>query len=167
LSVILIPLVVCILAMVFDTRAGAQSRTATDTHEPGEVVFVCEHGSVKSLVAMEHFNRKARERGLPYHAVARGIVPERAVPEAVQAGLRTDGFETSDFLPQSLTASDVDHAVLVVSFDQDITKVVAGKARHLAWDNLPGVLADYPRGRAAIVKRVDSLVDELASGNSP
>ena len=159
---ILIRLAVWILAVAFDTRAGAQNRTATDTREPTEVVFVCEHGSVKSLVAMEQFNRKARERGLPYHAVARGIAPERAVPEAVRAGLRADGFETSDFVPQLLTSSDVDHAVLVVSFDQDITRVTAGKVRYLAWDNLPGVLADYPRGRAAIVAQIDSLVDELA-----
>jgi len=167
LRAISIPLVCCTLAMVFSVEARAQSGAAPEMRQPVEVVFVCEHGSVKSLVAMEHFNRKARERGLPYHAVARGIAPERAVPEAVQAGLRADGFETSDFVPRSLTSSDLDHAVLVVSFDQDITKVVAGKVRHLAWDNLPGVLADYPGGRAAIVSRIDFLVDELASKNSP
>jgi hypothetical protein len=66
-----------------------------------------------------------------------------------------------------LKAFDVDHAVLVVSFDQDIENLVAGKARHLAWDDLPGVLADYSRGRTAIVTRVNSLLDELASSNSP
>lgn len=153
--------------MPFDTRAGAQDRMPADTRAPAEVVFVCEHGSVKSLVAMEQFNRKARERGLPYHAVARGIAPERAVPETVRAGLRADGFDTSDFVPQPLTSSDLDHAVLVVSFDQDITKVTTGKARHLSWDNLPGVLADYSRGRAAIVARIDSLLDELARGGVP
>lgn len=165
LRVILILLALCILAMAFDTRAEAQSRTATVAGEPAEVVFVCEHGSVKSLVAMEQFNRETHERGLPYHAVARGIAPERVVPEAVRAGLRADGFETSDFVPQLLTSSDVDHAVLVVSFDQDISKVTAGKVRYLTWDNLPGVLADYPRGRAAIVARINLLVDELARGN--
>jgi arsenate reductase (thioredoxin) len=162
LRVILIPFAVCLLAVALDPQAGAQSRAATAAREPAEVVFVCEHGSVKSLVAMELFNRKARARGLPYHAVARGIAPERAVPEAVRAGLRADGFETSDFVPQLLTSSDVDDAILVVSFDQDITRVVTGKVRHLAWDNLPGVLADYPRGRAAIAARIDALVDELA-----
>ena len=165
MRVILLPLAISILAVALDTQAAAQSRTATDTREPAEVVFVCEHGSVKSLVAMEQFNRKARERGLPYHAVARGVAPERAVPEPVRAGRHADGFETSDFVPQLLTPSDIGHAVLVVSFDQDITRVVAGKVRHLAWDNLPGVLADYPRGRAAIVARVDSLVDELERSN--
>src|SRR5262249_17133608 len=154
------PLVLCMLAIACDTRARAQSRA--DMREPAEVVFVCEHGSVKSLVAMEHFNRRARDLGLPYRAVARGTAPERSVPEAVQTGLRADGFETSDFVPQPLTASDVEHAALVVPFDQDIRGILAGHARHLRWDDLPGVLADYPRGRAAIVTRIDSLVDALA-----
>ena len=162
LRMILVAVSLCMLTMAFDTRAGAQNRIAADRRAPTEVVFVCEHGSVKSLVAMEQFNRKARERGLPYHAVARGIAPERAVPEAIRAGLRADGFDVSDFVPQLLTSSDLDHAVLVVSFDQDVSKAIAGRARHLAWDNLPAVLADYRRGRAAIVARVDSLVDELA-----
>jgi hypothetical protein len=162
-----ISLVFCILCIAFDTRASGPSLNTGATREPAKVVFVCEHGSVKSLVAMEHFNRRARERGLPFQAVARGVAPDLAVPEVVRAGLGSDGFEASDFVPQLLTASDVDHAALVVSFDQDVENLVAGKAPHLVWNGLPGVLADYPRGRAAIVARVNSLLDELASSNSP
>jgi hypothetical protein len=66
-------------------------------------------------------------------------------------------------VPRLLEASDVADALLVVSFDQDIAEKVGGKARHLAWDNLPGVLTDYARGRDEIVRRVDELVDELAT----
>jgi protein-tyrosine-phosphatase len=127
---------------------------------------VCEHGSVKSLVAAVHFNRWAEQRGLPYRAVARGVEPDSSVPAPVREGLRADGFQASDLVPQSLMASDVAHAWLVVSFDQDVTKVV-GSTRYLTWDGLPGVLADYPRGRDAIVKRVDALVDELARTPAP
>ena len=46
------------------------------------VVFVCEHGSVKSLVAQEWFNRRAKERGLAVRAVSRGITPDASVPPA-------------------------------------------------------------------------------------
>jgi protein-tyrosine-phosphatase len=100
-------------------------------------------------------------------AVARGTVPEPGVPESVRSGLRADGFEISGFVPQLLTASDVNDAALVVSFDQDITKVVGIRVGHLKWDNLPGVLADYARGRDAIVSQLDALVDALARGDSP
>ena len=40
---------------------GAPSRKA---EAPRTVVFVCEHGNVKSLIAREWFNRLAAERGL-------------------------------------------------------------------------------------------------------
>lgn len=148
-------------------QSGAQTAQPTGAHLRTAVVFVCEHGSVKSLVAMQHFNRKAKERGLPYRAIARGVAPERAIPGAVRAGLSTDGFETSDFVPQRLTDSDMEHAALVVSFDEHISAIVAGKARYVVWDNLPAVLTDYPRGRDAIVARIDALLDEFARGNPP
>ena len=162
-----VALVLFSLAVAFGTPATAQSVTTTSPRQPTQVVFVCEHGSVKSFVAMEHFNRKAEERGLRSRAVAGGTVPEPGVPESVRSGLRADGFEISGFVPQLLTAFDVNDAALVVSFDQDITKVVGIRVRHLRWDNLPGVLADYARGRDAIVSQLEALVDALALGDSP
>jgi hypothetical protein len=40
----------------------AQGIAAASRREPAHVVFVCEHGSVKSLIAMEYFNRSVQER---------------------------------------------------------------------------------------------------------
>jgi hypothetical protein len=37
------------------------------------IVFVCEHGAAKSVIATEYFNKLARERGLPYRPTFRGI----------------------------------------------------------------------------------------------
>jgi len=155
------------LAISFGAQALAQGFAASSTGEPARVVFVCEHGSVKSLIAMVYFNRRAQERGLMYRAVARGTAPEPTVPGPVRDGLGAVGFDVSKFVPQLLKASDVDDASLVVSFDQDITKIVGGRARHLRWDNLPGVSADYARGRDEIVRHVDALVEELARSVPP
>jgi hypothetical protein len=142
--------------------SAGQSLAADSTpNDPGRVVFVCEHGSVKSLIAMVYFNRSAQERGLPFRAVARGTAPEPTVPGPVREGLHAAGFDVSEFAPQLFKASDLEGASLVVSFDQDIAKTVGGRARHLRWDNLPGVLANYARGRDEIVRHVDALLDEL------
>ena len=43
---------------------------------PDEVVFVCEHGAAKSVVAAQYFNKLAGERGLAVRAVARGAEPQ-------------------------------------------------------------------------------------------
>jgi hypothetical protein len=160
----LIRIILFSLAISFGTRAPAQGLVASGKGDAARVVFVCEHGSVKSLIAMVYFNRSAQERGLPYRAVARGTAPEPMVPAAVREGLHAVGFDVSAFVPQLFKVSDVDDASLVVSFDQDIAKIVGGRVRHLGWDNLPGVLADYARGRDEIVRHVDALLDELTRG---
>lgn len=154
------------LAVAFGRLATAQSIAATGAPRPTQVVFVCEHGSVKSLVAMEYFNRRSKERGLPYRAVARGTAPEPAVPAAVREGLQADGFDVSGFAPRLFSASDPDGVALVVSFDEDVTRTVGSRARYLKWDDLPGVLADYPHGRDAIVRQVDALIETLAGSGS-
>ena len=114
---------------------------------------------------MEYFNRRSHQRGLPYRAVARGVAPEASVPASVRVGLQTDGFDVSTFVPRRLKPADVDGVLLVVSFDQDLTTIVGGRSRYLKWDDLP--FADYPRGRDAIARQVDALIDTLARNGSP
>ncbi|MGH8137076.1 MAG: hypothetical protein ACREVV_02605 [Steroidobacteraceae bacterium] len=129
--------------------------------EAPRVVFVCEHGSVKSLIAASYFNQRAQVKGLKVRAIARGVAPEPTVPPAVRDGLRTAGFDVSGYVPQALEASDINGATLIVSFDEDIADAIGGRVRYLKWDNLPAVLSDYPRGKEAIVKQVDQLLREF------
>jgi len=141
----------------------AQTPAAAPTQDTHRVIFVCEHGSVKSLIATLYFNQRAQQRGLPYTAVARGTSPQAAVPVTVQQGLKAAGFDVVRYVPKPFKSSDVKGASLVVSFDQDITKTVDGKVQELRWDNLPAVLANYNLGRDEIVKRVDGLIEQLAA----
>jgi protein-tyrosine-phosphatase len=162
-----IQIALCSLAILIGNQTFAQGLAARTSATPPRIVFVCEHGSVKSLVAMEYFNRRAKDRGLAYRAIARGTVPEPTVPKAVRDGLRSDGFDVSAFEPRKFEASDVDHTALIVSFDQDVARIVGAQTRYLKWDDLPGVLSDYTRGKDDIVRHVDALIDELARGKSP
>jgi arsenate reductase (thioredoxin) len=153
-------------AFLLGLSGEASSQRVLTPSEPAQVVFVCEHGSVKSLVAMTFFNQRAQARGLPYRAIARGTAPEPIVPAPVRDGLRSDGFEVFAFAPRKFEASDAEYALLVVSFDQDIGKTVGAK-RYVKWDDLPGVLTDYTRGRDEILRHVDELINELAGSNGP
>ena len=150
------------------TAAGIQSHpqryAVSSKSEAPPVVFVCEHGSVKSLIAASYFNRRAQAKGLSVRAIARGVTPEPTVPLPVRNGLYAAGFDVSGYIPQLLEASDISGATLVVSFDEDISDAVEGRTRYLKWDNLPAVLSDYARGKDAIGKQVDRLMYELAGG---
>ena len=129
---------------------------------PANVVFVCEHGTVKSLVAVEEFNRIAKERGLGVRAVSRGTHPDSAVPTPVRAGLAADGFDVTGFHAALFERRDLQNALLVVAFDAQVDSVVNRTVPVERWDHLPSVTADYKNARSAIVARVSRLVDSLA-----
>lgn len=66
----------------------------------GKVVFVCEHGAAKSVVAAAHFNQLAEERRLAYRAVAKGTDPQQALSPTAVDGLRGDGLEGAPATPE-------------------------------------------------------------------
>ena len=141
----------------------AQSPAAHASHDSQTVVFVCEHGTVKSVVAMAYFAQLARQRHLPLRAVSRGTAPEQAVPPVVREGLRGDGLPLGPFTPTRFSARDLASALTVVSFDQPtVAGIVAGRVPSIAWDNLPAVSDNYAVARDSIRARVKRLVDSLA-----
>lgn len=131
---------------------------------PPLVVFVCEHGSAKSLAAASFFERVAKERGLVVRAVSRGTAPDPSVPPAVVDWLKGDGFAVASYKPQPLTEPDVASAKRIVAIGVEIGPLVAGAGPRLEkWDDIPPFSDSYPRAREALVARIRALVSELAS----
>jgi len=97
---------------------------------PAQVVFVCEHGSVKSLIAMEYFNRSGSRAGSGLSSGRAGNRAEPIVPSSFEKDCAPPDLMSRHSMPRLFEASDVEEASLVVSFDQDIAKIVGGKARH-------------------------------------
>src|SRR5262249_7518717 len=89
------------LLLVLDLQLPGRVIAATPPSGAHPVVFVCDHGSVKSLIAASYFNRAAQARGLAYRAVARGTAPESRVPPSVREGLREIGVDVSSYVPQA------------------------------------------------------------------
>jgi arsenate reductase (thioredoxin) len=81
--------------------AGAVAQDSPRSDKPQMIVFVCLHGSVKSQVAAAHFNRIAKERGLPLVAVSRGIAVDQNIPASIRQGLAADGLTPADDVPVS------------------------------------------------------------------
>lgn len=133
--------------------------------EPVDVVFVCQHGYAKSLVAARYFERLARERGLAVRVVARGLTPAAGVPDALAANLRRDGFEVGGFKPAPVSVDDLAGAEHVVGLG-----VAPPRAPHATieqWDDLPALDANYAAARDAIAARFDSLLARVAGARRP
>ena len=127
----------------------------------GTVLFVCEHGAAKSVVAAAHFNRLAAAHGLALRAVSRGTDPDPCLHPAAVAGLQSEGL-TPAGTPVPLSAAELAGAARVVAFG-------ALPAEHLStrpvevW-TVPAVSEGYAAARDAIVERVERLVEGLAGG---
>ena len=155
----------CIIGALLFAHTGVHAQHArvarADEHT---VVFVCEHGTVKSVVATTYFNHIAQERGLSVRAVSRGTNLEPAVPAVVRDGLERDGLVLGPFTPTAFSEAEVRGAQAVITFDRPaVAKKVAGKVATMAWNTLPAVSTNYEVARDSIRARVTRLVDSLVA----
>lgn len=127
--------------------------------ENATTLFVCQHGSAKSLIAMAHFNRLAAERGLTLRASSAGTEPDDEVPPHVLAGLRADGIDLGPLRPAQVTQAMARRAARIVSFGPRLDQLVPAGRRVEAWE-VPAVSDDYAIARDAIVARVRALLAE-------
>ena len=131
------------------------------------VVFVCEHGAAKSVVAMAYFQQLVSERKLPFKAISRGTNPDSAIPQPVRNGLAADGLSLGGFTPRKLSVADLASAITVISFDQPaVATLVGDRLPSSAWDGLPAVSENYAVARDSIRQRVQALVDSLAKAHA-
>lgn len=144
------------LFLVLTLNLGA----ATESGEPRPVVFVCEHGAAKSVVAAALFNDIAAARGLKTRAEARGFIPDAELAKAAVAGLKADGLSLSSSQPRRLEVADLQAAARVITFN-DFPAELAGVAKFERWE-VPPVSVDYAVAREALRLRIEKLVAELS-----
>lgn len=155
---------VALLASVVTPNASETQQVAR--RQTPQVLFVCEHGTVRSLLAKVLFEQYAAEVGLPMQAVSRGTRADSVLPPFMQQNLAADHFELGTWRPQTLRPDDLANASLVVSFDVPRAATDGARAPRAFWDSLPSVSRDYVVGRDAIKVRVHRLVDSLLKAST-
>jgi arsenate reductase (thioredoxin) len=151
----------CILPLCLSalTPIWAQSTTSPDSKP--RVVFVCEHGSAKSVIAAAEFSRMAKETGIDLDILARGTNPDAEVPKLVRDGLKADGLDVGAMKPTKISASDLKGATRIVSFGPNLTPLLAQGATVADWSATPSVSEDYRAARDYIRKKLQDLVKEM------
>ena len=125
------------------------------SHDP-VIIFVCEHGAAKSIIAAAYFNKFARERNLRFHAVARGTHPDSELSPSTVAGLHKDGLTPNESVPQKLSAADMESAQQIVSFCE-LSEEYQKQVVVTQWNDIPAVSDDYVKARDGIVARIHQL----------
>ena len=152
--------VIFVVTLAFLTWASGHSANAA-APDRNTIVFVCAHGSVESQMAAAHFNRIARERGLGYVAVSRGIEVDASIPTWIRDGLNADGLAPVDNVPRPLTAAEAVAATKVVAFDA-VPDDRRGEAEISHWPGVPPAMKNDVAARDVIVSRIDDLIPALA-----
>lgn len=127
---------------------------------PPAVVFVCEHGAAKSVIATAYFNKLARERGLPYRATFRGTDPQADLSVSALKGLREDGVDIPDGKPTAISTVDVAAATHVFAIGCTLPAAAKSSGKASDWSDVPDGQGYGPM-RDAIVRHVTTLLDEL------
>jgi len=149
--------VVMLLACCYSVVAQTAAKPAVASPR---IVFVCEHGAAKSVIATAYFNKLAAERGLPYRATFRGTSPQEALSTRAVAGLKADGVAVPDGTPTAIADADIKNAthIFAIGCTLPAAAVSSGKAKD--WNDVPEDKG-YEAQRDAIVRHVKELLDDL------
>jgi arsenate reductase (thioredoxin) len=125
-----------------------------------KIIFVCEHGAAKSVIAASYFNKMAKERNLQYVAECRGTAPDSVVSQSARDGLTKDKMFDPKTKPKKLLISDtlnVERIILFTSLPPDLQTGVSTEN----WSTIQNLDGDYEKRRNAIVKKINELLDSL------
>jgi protein-tyrosine-phosphatase len=125
------------------------------------IVFVCEHGAAKSIIAATYWNKFAQEQGVRIQCLARGTNPDIALSSYAVAGLHEDGQIPNQLTPQKLLPEEVSAAERVIAFC-DLPEVDSKKTNIEYWENVPAVSEDYGKARDIIVAKLQAMIKDLA-----
>jgi len=124
------------------------------------VVFVCEHGAAKSVIATAYFNKLAEERGLPFRATFRGTAPQDQLSVRTVAGLKADGIPVPSGQPAAISDTDVAEATHIFAIGCTLPDKAQRAGKAADWSDVPDDQGYAPM-RDAIVRHVKQLLDEL------
>jgi arsenate reductase len=132
-------------------------------HEDVAVLFVCEHGAAKSVLAAELLQLAAAAQRLRVVVRAAGIEPSAEIADGVLTLLPEQAAALQGRTPRRVTAADLDMAAITVTFNLDPADLPARPRELLAWDDVPPVAGDPVAARAVIDGHIAELIDRLRS----
>jgi arsenate reductase (thioredoxin) len=141
----------------FAVSAAAQSPPSAASPT---IVFVCEHGAAKSVIATAYFNKIAVERGLPDRAIYRGANPQAELSVSALKGLKDDGLTLPSDRPSPITNADVSAATHIFAIGCTLPAHAASSGKADSWDDVPEDQG-YAAQRDAIRRHVERLIDQL------
>ena len=132
-----------LITMAVAASALSMGQQSAKNNTPAKVVFVCEHGAAKSVLAAAELERMAKERGLNFSIVARGTNIDPELAPSVVNGLRADGLKPGLAKPVKV---DLKHAPTFVPLDPFTVNLADREAERYAQVGITLELGDAKAG---------------------
>ena len=132
---------------------------------PIDVLFVCLHGSAKSVIAAEHCRRLAARRGLGIAVASAGLEPDDRIPTNVVNGLASDGIRIEQQKPERLSDLMLSRSCIVIAMACSFP--TPPELMFIRWGDIPAVDDDYGVARDVILAKLTVLLDEIAGRHGP
>ena len=126
------------------------------------VLFLCPHNAAKSVMAAAYCRLLAERRRLDVRVDSAGTEPSPKTSPAVVAALQAEGLDVSGHRPRRVTDDDLTAAWRVVSLGCVLEQLRPSGTRVERWDDVPSPSYDLPSARAAILRHLDGLLNDLA-----
>ncbi|MEQ8204866.1 MAG: hypothetical protein RIA65_01730, partial [Woeseia sp.] len=144
-----------VLCSMLAVVAGPSAYAEDETSLKRPIVMVCAHGTVKSVMASEYFNKEARKRGLSFRATARGVDPDSEVPSEIARALAADGIDVSAFKPRKLMPDDASQSPLLIGIGVDLAGFSNDEGASIVqWSDIPPASVDFAASKAAMMVRI-------------
>ncbi len=124
------------------------------------IIFICEHGAAKSVIAAAYFNKIAQEKNLDLQAIARGTHPDAELAQPAINGLLQDGVIFDKQKPTLILEAEVANSKAIVSFC-DLPKNYSDLTSIENWGDVPPVSVDYEKARNAILDYLNQYMEKL------
>jgi protein-tyrosine-phosphatase len=129
------------------------------------VLFGCEHGAAKSLIAAAYFNKLASDQRLPHRATFRGVKPDSSLNPVAKQGLKQDGLDVSGSKPAPVTQKDVEEPARIITLGCSLPPGTHVGRQLTNWDDIPSPSQNYSDARDQIKKQVRKLIDGKRAEN--
>lgn len=150
------------ITVLNDPNITPESSSKLNSMKPQtkKVLFVCEHGAGKSVVAAAYFNKIAKDRNLNWEATCRGTNPDEEIGNTIQDGLSSDNLPSPIASPQQLTSTDTSNVERIILFTK-LPEELKNTVQTEDWSSLPNIEGKYEARRDALIKKINEFFDSL------
>ncbi len=127
------------------------------------IIFVCEYGFDKSVLAASYFNEQMKNKRLPYIAISRAAKSNKRKMNNIPTAILTDILSTGLTLRSTdviiLSQAELIDAYKVIFLDD--LPLAKSQQKLISWNNIPPLKVGVHKTLSAIKEKVDKLVKEI------